>query len=300
MKHLILSSLLVIVACDNSDATLPMEQAVPMPEAKEPESIIEAKERYPSLFALQTDHIAKTCSPNPGVCHNSNNYPEFRTVGNLIAAISAPCNVEMPDLTQGWDSCEQPGDVLLVDGEKLTIGWTEKLQRGRWELHLRQAPITTQTIDVRIESADRMAILMSPSDWNVTANLVAGELVAEITADPENTFLLDYVDDTLATVLGGDINQNGKAGAEDPSVEPGAMIWPGDPTRSYLWRRLLGDVPGSQMPLANMPLGNAEYAAIACWIESLEPDVMPSPTAPIDYDNCLYAKNPLDPVKPKP
>jgi len=99
---------LLLCHCAQAVSVEDAPKTIPPETPKEPQSVVDAKIRYPDLFSLQTGHIEKTCSPNPGVCHNSNNYPEFRTVGNLIAAISAPCNIEMPDVTQGWDACEGP------------------------------------------------------------------------------------------------------------------------------------------------------------------------------------------------
>lgn len=52
------------------------------------------------------------------------------------------------------------------------------------------------------------------------------------------------------------------------------------------------------MPLANRPLSNAAYAALACWIEGLDPAASADPERAIDYDNCQYAKAPSDPAIP--
>ena len=49
-----------------------------------------------------------------GVCHNSSNYPNFETAGNTIAYVGAPCNVEIPDPSQGWDSCERLSDMIKL------------------------------------------------------------------------------------------------------------------------------------------------------------------------------------------
>lgn len=296
MRTLMIVLGLLLCSCDQNAPEMDAPKPVPPQVPKEPQSVVDAKLRYPNLFRLQTGHIEKTCSPNPGVCHNSNNYPEFRTVGNLIAAISAPCNIEMPDVTQGWDACERPADVLIVDGERYPIAWTKKLGGGRWTLALAKTPTENLTTRFSIESAQKDTLLSAPEDWNVVVRLKIDDPKAEITAAPNDGFLLRYIDEVLATVLGGDFNQNGILGADERSIESARLIWPGSPERSYLWRRLLGDVPGSPMPLANEPLGNAEFVAIACWIESLQADQTPSVMDPIDYENCKYAAAPLDPA----
>jgi hypothetical protein len=76
-------------------------------------------------------------------------------------------------------------------------------------------------------------------------------------------------------------------GFGDPSVEPGALIVPGSLSQSYLWGRLNGTVPGTRMPLANQPLSESEFRALACWIEGVDPKNA-SVDDPIDYASCTF------------
>ena len=74
----------------------------------------------------------------------------------------------------------------------------------------------------------------------------------------------------------------------------GVVTFPGSLDDSYMWQRITGQVPGSRMPLANAPLTEPAYVAIACWIEGLKPGVTPSPDDPIDYTDCQFGQNPVD------
>jgi hypothetical protein len=53
--------------------------------------------------------------------------------------------------------------------------------------------------------------------------------------------------------------------------------------------RVTGTVPGTRMPLANAPLSDAEYVALACWIETLAGTPWPRAGDLIDYDECIFA-----------
>ena len=139
-------------------------------------------------------------------------------------------------------------------------------------------------------------MLIPPAPWNVNVTLTAGMKTAEISVAPEDGFLLEFIDSVLASIVGGDTNRNEIFGANSDTVTRGAMVTPGSVEMSYLWGRLTADVPGTRMPLANAPLDNAAYAAIACWIESLEDGETPNALDRIDYDGCAYAKSPTDPA----
>jgi hypothetical protein len=97
-------------------------------------------------------------------------------------------------------------------------------------------------------------------------------------------------DVALAAIVPGDPNRNDVFGAE--AGEAAAIIRPGDLALSYMWRRLVGDVPGSRMPLANGPVTNAQLLALGCWIEGLAAATLP--TDPIDYAACSFYEEPVD------
>ena len=103
---------------------------------------------------------------------------------------------------------------------------------------------------------------------------------------------IGIVQPVIDTIVGGDANQNGVYGADDPSVIAGALVVPGDLEASYLWGRITGTVPGTRMPLANGPVTNPQYVALACWIEGLTAGA--TATDEIDYDACGFAADPVD------
>lgn len=293
MKRLVYVSLILAACGSEKPAPGP---AAPPPASNLPLSVQEAKQLFPNFLSLQTQVIAATCSPNPGVCHNSNNYPDLRTPGAVLATIEAPCNVEMPDPAQGWDACERQGDMLLAGDFRTQIGWIERIGPGRWRLGLRDAATVTETRRPQIYSTDFEAVLEPLLEWNATVELVSGSREVSLVIAPEDGFILEFIDAAIGSTIGGDTNRNGVFGMEVREMKRGAMVKAGDVSGSYLWGRITGTVPGTRMPLANKPLSNAAYAAIACWIEKLPADREPRADDVIDYDNCDYAKAPLDPA----
>lgn len=261
----------------------------------EARSVQEARILHPRMIDVFTGVIKRSCSPNPGVCHNDGNYPDLRTPGALAAIVDAPCNLEIPDPTAGWDACERPGDVARFDdGSGARIAWIERIGPGRWRLALAEAPVVSDEARISFFTADGDVILDPLEEWRVLATRRVAEEVVEVTVSPDDTYVLEVVDATLRTVLGGDANRNGVWGADRPMR--GRVIAPGDLERSYLWGRLTATVPGTRMPLANQPLSNADYAALACWIEQLGRGARAEATVAIDYDACVYARSPLDPA----
>lgn len=258
-------------------------------------SVEEARILHPRMIDVFSGVIKRSCSPNPGVCHNDGNYPDLRTPGALMMTIDAPCNVEIPDPTAGWDACERTPDVVRFDdGSSARIAWTERIGPGVWRFALSEAPIVTDEARAAFYTADGDVILEPLADWNVLGQRRLANTVMELTVSPADGFVLDIIDATLRTVVGGDPNRNGQWGASAPTR--GRMIVPGSLERSYLWGRLLGEVPGTRMPLANEPLSDADYAALACWIEQLARGSTGDATTAIDYDACAYARAPLDPA----
>jgi hypothetical protein len=259
-----------------------------------PLSVVDAaRAEIPTFLALQTQVIARSCSPNPGVCHQSNNYPDLRTPGSVLSIVGMPCNLEIPDRSQGWDACEARPDRLVVGGFASDIAHLERLASGRWTIGLRDAPPATRDGLPSITGPDEDdVILYAEAEIGTSVALVAGANEATLTVTPASEEEEDYtfeIDAILSTVRGGDPNGNGVYGFES---DGGALIVPGELERSYLWGRVTGTAPGTRMPLANEPLSNAEYAALACWIEGLRGT--PSVNDRIDYDRCSYAKAPID------
>lgn len=287
------------IACNPEPAVVPAPvQPLPPPsppvitEPHEFAMVTEARVQYPRFIDVEKKVIARTCSPNPGVCHQTNNYPDMHTAGNALAMILARCNLEIPDPRQGWDGCEQVGDRLWLGEVGREIGWLTK-SGGDWIATLREAAPETATVPLEVYTAEDQIIFAPPIEWSVEVSLTEGSKEAVIKANLTDPYILDFVDSVMQTAVGGDTNQNGIYGADAPETS-GVLVWPGSLEKSYLWGRITGTVPGSRMPLANQPLSNAEYVAIGCWIEGLDPDGEPSAVDAIDYDSCRYAKNPVD------
>lgn len=257
----------------------------------------DAQVTYPRLIDLQTKVFSQTCSPNPNVCHNSSNYPQLATAGATLAIANSPCNVEIPDRTQGWDNCERAGDHLRAGLDINTrVAWMERMGPTTWRVGMEHPSPVTGDRKPEIYAEDGETILNPPDDWGVSIALVAGTSYGVVTVEPigDNDFIPDFVDAVLATVVGGDPNGNGTWGADEATIEPGAVVVPGSLERSYLWGRITGTVPGFRMPLANTPITNPGYVAIACWIEGLSPTGGGDPDDLIDYDTCDYAQAPQD------
>jgi hypothetical protein len=65
------------------------------------------------------------------------------------------------------------------------------------------------------------------------------------------------------------------------------QVLPGDPARSYLYQRLLGDELGTQMPPIPTPAWPPEATRAAfCWVRGLEAPGATAPDAPIDFAGC--------------
>lgn len=281
---------------DGGDPTGPTPFVTPTADPGAHPFVQEAQVQFPRLLDLQMKVISTTCSPNPNVCHNSNNFPNLETAGNTIANVGEPCNVELPDRSQGWNGCERPADIVRA-GSTLTtrLKWVERVGPQSWRVGLEEAPEVTQTILApEFRSAEGDVLLSASEFWGVSMALVQGTDIASISV-ADGDFVAAFVDSVLATIIGGDPNEDGIWGGDEESgVERGALFYPGSPERSYFWGRITGTVPGSRMPLANAPLSNAAYTAIACWIEGLSGDGMDDAEDLIDYGACSYALAPED------
>lgn len=299
--HVLLVAAFVLSGCSSVKPGDPGDD----PPGEHP-AVAEARVTFPRFVDLQTKVLSSTCSPNPGVCHNSANYPNLETAGNSLTWIGAACNPEIPNPLDGWDACEKKGHVLVADpaGDpfRSAIAWIEKTAPGAWTVRLVDPSPATRRVTVAFEDAEGAGFYDPPEvvdeedldeNFSVTVDLVAESADVVLSVNTEKAVNRDLADSILATVRGGDPNHNGTFGAE--SVPAGAVIHAGDLSRSYLWGRITGTVPGSRMPLANDPITFPGYVAIACWIESLDDtDAAPDAEGPIDYDTCTFADEPID------
>lgn len=285
--------ILSAAACSGGEDEGGGSQPTPTPDPNEAQSVKDARVQFPRFLDLQADVLSSTCSPNPGVCHNSSNYPNLETAGNTLAAVNSPCNVEIPDRTQGWDGCERPADIVrLGTGFTTRVRWMDRVGPSTWRLGIDDAADFTGARRPQFYDASNQVILDPPADWQVSVEFVTGGTSGELTVATADEFIADFVDSVLATVIGGDPNVNGIWGGA--GADPGAVFVPGSLERSYFWGRITETVPGSRMPLANSPLTNPAYVAIACWIEGLAGDGSDTAEDPIDYDSCAFADAPID------
>jgi len=267
--------------------------ASPTPNPNEPQMVKDARANYPTFLDLQVGVISSTCSPNPGVCHNSNNYPNMLEAGDTIANVGSHCNVEIPDPTQGWDGCERPADELVLGGFISKVAFLNRLGEGTWSIGWKDpAPIGGQ-VGVTFRDANGAPKFNPGGLASVMVSTTAGMTSGSLTVGGDD-FIRRYVDGILYTIIPGDPNRNGVWGAETTSGG-GLVFAPGNLQKSYLWRRITGTVNGTRMPLANAPLTDPAYVAIACWIEGLpDPAVSQAqPSDPINYDSCQFARNPV-------
>jgi hypothetical protein len=281
--------LLIVAACGG---TSPAHEPLPPPvvETEHP-AVVEARQNLKTVLDLHTTVISRSCGPTGGVCHNGKEYPDLRTTGSLIASLSKPCNKDRFDEPGAiFDGCEVPADELVVSNGamewKTKIGYLgpeefdDTRQTTYRHLKLAQpAPRLMDRTSARIERNGRTLVTL-PQNILVNEGSQDGRIL--------DTYLLEYTSvQALLQVRGGDPNQNGIFGAD----QPWELIAPGHPDRSYLIGRITGTVPGTRMPLANHPLLDSEYVALICWIETMNDD--PRPRDAIDYDGCQFAKNPI-------
>lgn len=259
-----------------------------------PESAVdEAKRELPTYLDLHTKVIWRTCTPTEGVCHNDKEYPDLHTPQSMLGAIAKPCNIAVDDPIDTFDGCEGKGDVFtFMYGAN--ADWSSEVAYVTLDpdgpmgtdaiVHLRDAipmpmydPMGTEgfTFTRQYEDGDVVLVEMYDAWYEQGASEV--HLHDFDTLPEEHQGLLTLELDV------GDPNQNGVWGADEAGF---SLLVPGDPTSSYLLGRLLGNVPGTPMPLANQPLSSAEMIALTCWIEGLTAEGAGDVYAPIDYDGC--------------
>ncbi len=269
-----------------------------------------AQTKFPRVVDMHQKIVARSCAPNTGVCHNTNNYPELSSTSAFVQSVNAWCNVASPDPTQGFDLCERHGDVLVSGSFRSEIASTRRSDDGEgWRITLRDpAPRTDDIAPVRFEDKDRGTVFEPFAEWGVTVGMVEGDTVVVVSIAVEEPFFTEpFIDEALSGLIQGDANDNGVFGADanddDDDDDVARVIAPGSLTRSYLWGRITGTVPGTRMPLANQALADDEYVAVACFIEGLADNAAPDDDAAIDYDGCDFANAPIkyaEAVEPTP
>jgi hypothetical protein len=259
----------------------------------------EAAKQYPDLFAIYTHDqgIYRGCGPTSGVCHNSNEFPNFDSLGSIVDTIGRDCNLKRQDSTTIHDLCERQGDRLVSGSASSEIAWIETidLTARTWRVHLRDPMPLSGALEV--ERNDHTLYVFA--DYAATATRDAADdhaIVVKVPPPPVPTDPDDEAEpDFGLTVLArsgiagdpevirvGDPNRNGTFGAE----LDGKIIRPGDPARSYLMSRLLDPTAGPLMPRANCcRWSKPAVRALYCWIEGLR-DNGDNALAKIDYERC--------------
>jgi hypothetical protein len=266
-------ALAALVACGAEEDAVPDDPAT-----------AGARDAYPTVLDLSVGLFSNTCSPNQGVCHNRNNYPDLHTTGNLVSLVDAPCNVEIPDPMHGWDACEAAPDRLVTAAGATDVAWIERRSPESWRIGLRDAAATTARSTFAIETSAGEPLFEVFAGDGVELHTTAGAAEADIVLVPDDEGVLPELFDVLIeSIVGGDPNRNGIWGAAGAAARA-ALIAPGSLERSYLWGRITGTVPGTRMPLANGPVTRDQYIALACWIQST--GASPRATDAIQYAGC--------------
>jgi hypothetical protein len=253
---------------------------------------------YDTIASLHREGVAKTCSRNEGVCHNSREYPDLRTATALVDLVGAPCNAGTEQPVNVNDACEPPGDVLVVP----SLGIEHEIAT------VTQAPANADTIDLAAVTVTLVEATASPTGQAATdAEIHRGDLVAPIgalgavvttashttltidltLAEPEVKAFLDDRDRpwTDERVREADVNGNGTAGFAAGLTMP--LVAPGDPMGSYLVHRLVDPSFGELMPRQCRTWDDRATRAVGCWIEGLAQDGS-NALDPIDYDACTF------------
>ncbi len=260
---------------------------------------------YPDAASLHALGVARTCALNQGVCHSQRQYPELGAVSALAGLVGAPCQLGIQDTTKTLAECETKGDSLSLGGQdyeilQLTIAPNEPFPPRHVDLKISAIPPTLDAGNARIHRpapAGGDALSKPLGGVVLTAGADATHVVLDLTAamDPTLAGFLDIRAWHGDRVRLGDPNNDGMAHA---SPNPWAEITPGDPAKSFFYKRLLTDEYGPQMPLIPRTWSPAATRAVWCWIRGLPKDAKPETVdvkAPIDYANC-----PPDPDAPDP
>lgn len=264
-----------------------------------------AESAYPDLATLHALGVAPTCSLNDGVCHSSKQYPNLDAATELLDLIGAPCQIGASNLDGVPDECEIPGDRLVLGGKahevlRVTVDPGEAFPPKSVRVRLADAPASLDPNGAVIERpAEGQQPKLSKSLAGVTIasggdpqTLVLGLAGA---SDPSLRDFLDTRTWKGDRVRMGDPNGNGIAHAAE---QPWRLVVPGDPSRSFFYKRLITDQFGAMMPLIPRTWSAAATRAVWCWIRGLPADATPASVSlydPIDYESC-----PIDPEAPDP
>ena len=283
-------------------------------------TVLEAQASMRTGFDLHRKVIQRSCSPLEGVCHNQKEYPDLRTTESFLATIGAPCNVVPKHWSTVFDRCERQGDIVRFADRELPpteVGYIHMVRGDFVDYRDEEITPTADSPGLHFYLRDPVALdngnnfygtaELSRSfsqDGNVT-ELVFERFTTRFWVLDDGRHVLaevpDYRRDAAEALLTigiyqGDHNRNGIYGASVSN--PVSLLNPGKALESYLVARLMGKmltepVPGTRMPLANLPPTVPEMLALACFIEALPQDGSPASLSwPIDYANCSFNVDP--------
>ncbi|MCI0574396.1 MAG: hypothetical protein L0Y66_26995 [Myxococcaceae bacterium] len=284
------------------------------------EKVLTAQATYVSAQDLHRKFVLRTCGPTNGVCHNQKEYPDLHTAGTFLAAVGAPCNVQPGSWQSVFDRCERLGDRFRFSGgsaDDIEIGWTE-LVPGEYKDYRPDGERPTET------SPGLHIVLREPLPGDRVEQYGTGLFVRTFVDDEGNVQELPFANftggwwmlgdrkhlfaevrddqqDAVAALLTGGIvqgdhNRNGTFGHLTGTTV--SLLNPGRPEESYLVARVRGHmqgqtVPGTRMPLANIPPSVVDMLALVCWLEGLDPAAPPRTLdSQIDYAGCSYSADP--------
>lgn len=255
---------------------------------------------YRTVGELFTEAMAPTCSPNVGVCHNSDAYPDLHTVANLVSLVGEPCNSSAESPAEVHDFCEPPGDRLVFPTHGIDVEIARVIPTAEgdaWgelsavDIVLMDAMPTLPPVDESAVEIHRDGIVIALGDGGAFVGAADSDSVTlslDSATDSVRRFLDDRMypwDDTLVRVA--DPNGNGIAGFSPDN----AMVVPGDPARSYLVLRLFDSEYGDVMPRQCRTWNDEATRALGCFIASLDPAADGLAIAdddPIDYEGCDF------------
>ncbi len=275
--------------------------------------VLDAQARMYTGHDMHDKVIRRACSGINGVCHNQQEYPDMRTAATFLETISQPCNLNAKYFSTVYNRCEVPGDTVAFNNAEYApieiayIDWRKGEHTGGTpndsslglHVYLRD-PIPlelgnryrTLNISRRLNQGgtiEEVVFTQHRGNWWVVSPT---HLMAEV---PTNE--AQQVESWLGVgIRQGDANRDGTFGADNGNVI--GLIEPGKPDESYLISRLTGHmqgdpIPGTRMPLANIPPTVPEMLALVCFVEGLPTDGSPASMSwPIDYRNCSYSANP--------